>query len=205
MDATHDTGNDELTSAGPGTTEQSAVRLVLRLLALSKRACLCGVLLALDVNDRYKMQNPNNWYSLQRSNTDQHTYPIQDPASNTPTLTPTGAHNTQALPAVYSYATAARTTHGEQFCYCSIQSLIVYTTVARHHSHPSVGGHTPYAQPQYYSANGYHCPSPNPPPYTEYATELNRPQSLRRSEGESSYWTTVGGDTSRYHVGQSNR
>lgn len=163
------------------------------------------MLLALDVNDRYKMQNPNNWYSLQRSSTDQRTYPIQDPASNTPTLTPTGAHNTQAHPAVYSYATAARTTHGKDFRYSSIQSLIVYTTVARHYSHPSVGGHTPYAQPQYYSANGYHCPSPNPPPYTEYATELNRPQSLRRSESESSYWTTVGGDTSRYHVGQSNR
>lgn len=92
------------------------------------------------------------------------------------------------------------------FAITSIQSLIICTTVARHYSHPSVGGHTlSYAQPQYYNANGYHCPSPNPPPYTEYATELNRPQSLRHSEGESSYWTTVGGDTSRYHVGQSDR
>lgn len=87
----------------------------------------------------------------------------------------------------------------------AIQSLTPCTAVTRHISHSSMGAHTPYAQPQYYNTNGYHCPSPNPPPYTEYATELNRPQSLRHPEGESSYWTAIGGDTSRYLGGQSNR
>jgi hypothetical protein len=86
-----------------------------------------------------------------------------------------------------------------------IQSLIIYIAVARHISHPSLGAHTPYAQPQYYSQNAYPYPSPNPPPYTEYATELNRPQSLRHPESNLSYWATIGSDTSRYHGGQSNR
>jgi hypothetical protein len=78
------------------------------------------------------MQNPNNWYSSHRPNTDEHTYPM-DPASNTPTLTPTGAHNTQALPAVYSFATAARTTHGEDFCH-SFDTITHYL----YHSCPSL-------------------------------------------------------------------
>lgn len=87
-----------------------------------------------------------------------------------------------------------------------IQSLTIFAAVARHISHPSLGPHTSsYAQPQYYNPNAYQHPSPNPPPYTEYATELNRPQSLRHPESESSYWATTGGDTSRYHGGHSNR
>jgi hypothetical protein len=86
-----------------------------------------------------------------------------------------------------------------------IQSLTIGTAVARHFSHPSLGAHTPYAQPQYYNPNAYQHPSPNPPPYTEYATELNRPQSLRHLGSETSNWATTGADTSRYHGGHSNR
>ena len=87
-----------------------------------------------------------------------------------------------------------------------MRSLTIYTAVARHPSQLSMGAHSSsYAQPQYYNANGYHCPSPNPPPYTEYATELNRAPPLRHTEAESNYWTTVGGDTSRYHGGHVNR
>ena len=87
-----------------------------------------------------------------------------------------------------------------------IQSLTICNAVARHFSHPSLGAHTPsYAQPQYYNPNAYQHPSPNPPPYTEYATELSRPQSLRHPENESSYWSTTGADTSRYRGGHSNR
>ena len=88
----------------------------------------------------------------------------------------------------------------------SIQLLTMYTTVSRHVSHLSmVAQHTSsHAQPQYFNSNGFHSPSPNPPPYTEYA-ELNCPQSLRHREGESSYWTAIAGDSSRHLEGQSNR
>jgi hypothetical protein len=79
-------------------------------------SAFAACLLALDVNGRYKMQDSNQWYSLQRSNTDPHPYTIQDPASNTSTLTPS-VHDTHALPAVYSVTSAARTTHGEGSCH----------------------------------------------------------------------------------------
>lgn len=88
----------------------------------------------------------------------------------------------------------------------SILSLTIYTTVSRHNSHPSmVARTTSHPRPQYFNPNGYHSPSPNPPPYTEYATELNCPQSLRHQGSGSSYWTAIGGDSSRYLEGQSNR
>jgi len=86
------------------------------------------------------------------------------------------------------------------------KSLTIYTSVSRHRSNLSVVAHShSHAQPQYFNTNGFHSPSPNPPPYTEYATELNCPQPLQHQEGESSYWTTIGGDSSRYTEGQSNR
>ena len=88
----------------------------------------------------------------------------------------------------------------------SIQSLTICTTASRHHSHPSMVARTPsHPRPQYFNTNGYHSPSPNPPPYTEYATELNCPQSLRHQGSGSSYWTGIGGDSSRYLEGPSNR
>lgn len=71
------------------------------------------------------MQDPNHWYGLQRSNSDQHPHPIQDPPSNTSSLTPAGVHNAQALPAAYSFASAARSTHGEDF-YHSPVTIIHY-------------------------------------------------------------------------------
>lgn len=87
----------------------------------------------------------------------------------------------------------------------SAQQLTISSLVTRHLSHLSVGAHTAsYTQPHYYT-NGYHYPSPNPPPYTEYATQSNRLQSFRHPEGHSSYWTGVTNDTSRYLGGQSNR
>ncbi len=63
----------------------------------------------------------------------------------------------------------------------------------------------PRVQPHYYSANSYQYPSQNPPPYTEYATELNRPQSSQHVEGNSGYWPGARDDTLRYLGAQSNR
>ena len=60
------------------------------------------------------MQDPNHWYTPQRSNSGQHAYSIQDSASNTPTL-PSGLHDNQALSSVYSFAPAIRPTQGENF------------------------------------------------------------------------------------------
>lgn len=79
-------------------------------LKIKVRACA-----AINVNVQYKMQDSNHWYSLQRSNTGQHAYSIQDSASNTPTLPPTGLHDNQALSSVYSLASAVRPTQGESF------------------------------------------------------------------------------------------
>jgi hypothetical protein len=76
---------------------------------LKVRACA-----AINVNGQYKMQDPNHWYSLQRSNTGQRPYSIQDSASNTPSL-PAGLHDNQALSSVYSFTSAVRPTQGESF------------------------------------------------------------------------------------------
>ena len=78
-------------------------------LKIKVRACV-----AINVNGQYTMQDPNHWYSLQRSNTGQHAYSIQDSASNTPTLPPAGLHDNQALSSVYSFA-SVRPTQGESF------------------------------------------------------------------------------------------
>jgi hypothetical protein len=99
-----------LTSAGPGNLSVNQT-----LPRLSKRALWRACLLALDVDNRYKMQDSNHWYNLQRSNSNHHTYPMQDPASNTPTLTPAGAHDAQTLPAAYSFPSSSRTAHGDGF------------------------------------------------------------------------------------------
>lgn len=63
----------------------------------------------------------------------------------------------------------------------------------------------PCLQPHYYSANSYQYPSQNPPPYTEYATELNRPQSSQHIEGNSGRWPGARDDTLRYIGAQSSR
>src|SRR5712675_1450812 len=86
----------------------------LRVLRQGAPACAAG-LVDLNVNDQHKMQDSNNWYSLQRSNADQNAYSIQDPAPNTSTLAPAGFHDAQALPSLYSFASTARPTHGEGF------------------------------------------------------------------------------------------
>jgi hypothetical protein len=82
------------------------------ILKLRLKARACG---ALNVNDRYNMQDSNHWYSLQRSNTDPNAYSIQNPASNTPTLASAGPHDNQVLPSLYSFASAVRPTQGEIF------------------------------------------------------------------------------------------
>jgi hypothetical protein len=152
------------------------------------------------------MQDPNHWYSLKSSNTGEHTYHTQDPALSSSVRAPAGIHDPHALPGVYSFTSLTPTTHGEASSPSLSQPLTISSPVSRHLSHLSMGTHTAsYAQPHYYTTNGYHHPSPNPPPYTEYATESNRLQSFRHPESHSSYWTTAASDTSRYLGGQSNR
>lgn len=63
----------------------------------------------------------------------------------------------------------------------------------------------PCLQPHYYSANSYQYPSQNPPPYTEYATQLNRPQSSQHIGGNSPHWPGTRDDTLRYNGTRSNR
>jgi hypothetical protein len=70
---------------------------------------------------------------------------------------------------------------------------------------PPVGASIPCLQPHYYSANSYQYPSQNPPPYTEYATESNRPQSSQHIEGNSAHWPGTRNDTLRYNGARSNR
>ena len=79
-------------------------------LKVKVRACA-----AINVNGQYKMQDPNRWYNLRRSNTGQQAYSIQDSASNTPTLPPASLHGNQTLSSVYSFASAVRPTQGESF------------------------------------------------------------------------------------------
>jgi len=187
----------------PGGRTPFVLSVRLHTLKIKVRACA-----AINANGQYKMQDPNHWYSLQRSNTGQHAYSIQDSASNTPTLPSPGLHDNQALSSVYSFASAVRPTQGESFSLSLDSNYSPYIPVSRHLSHLSMVAHSPsppHAQSQYFNTNGCHSPSPNPPPYTEYATDLNSPQSLRHQEGESSYWTTIGGNTSRYTEEPSNR
>lgn len=96
---------------------------------------------ALNVNDQSKMQDHNHWYSLQRSNTDQHAYSIQDPVSNAPTLPPTGLHDNQALPSVYSFASAVRPTQGESLS-CSLDTVTHYIYHSVPSQFPSIHGRT---------------------------------------------------------------
>jgi hypothetical protein len=78
-------------------------------LKIKVRACA-----AINVNGQYEMQDSNHWYNLQRSNTGQHAYSIQNSASDTPTLPPAGLHDNQAMSSVYSIASAVRPTQGER-------------------------------------------------------------------------------------------
>ncbi|KAI0290109.1 hypothetical protein B0F90DRAFT_1654815 [Multifurca ochricompacta] len=127
------------------------------------------------------MQDSSSWYSRQSPDAGQHVYPMHDPVSSTSAASPEAVHDPQSLPAVYPFASATPTTH-----------------VTRHLSHLSVGASAPYEHPHYYNANGYHYPSSNPPPYTEYATEPSRLQAVRYPGGGSDYWAGVADDTSRY-------
>lgn len=135
------------------------------------------------------MQDPSGWYSRQRPNAGHHLYPIQEttPASSNPTTD--GVRGAPTLPAMYRdpFTSATSTTH-----------------VTHRPTLPPVGASIPCLQPHYYSANSYQYPSQNPPPYTEYATESNRPQSSQHIEGNSAHWPGTRNDTLRYNGARSN-
>ncbi|KAH9961425.1 hypothetical protein BGW80DRAFT_1438760 [Lactifluus volemus] len=126
------------------------------------------------------MQDSNPWYTLKGSNTGETLYRAQQSASSSSAPAPASIRDPHTLPGVYSFTPPTPTPH-----------------VSRHQSHLSMDGH--YVQPHYYTTNGYHYPSPNPPPYTEYAAESNRLQSFPHSESHSSYWTGITSDTSRQY------
>jgi cohesin loading factor subunit SCC2 len=162
--------------------------------------------LAIDVNDQNKMQDPNGWYSRQRSTAGHRLYPMQEPASGTSARALDSVHRAQALPAVYRdpFTSATSTTHGEVSSW-SQSNFLICVSVTHHSAHPPASASMPCLQPHYYSANSYQYPSQNPPPYTEYATELNRPQSSQHIEGNSGHWPSARDDTLRYIGAQSNR
>ena len=155
-------------------------------------------------NDQSKMQDPNGWYNRQRSNTGHHLYPVQEPVSGTSTRAPDSVHGAQALPAVYRdpFTSATSTSHGEVSSW-SQPNFLICVSVTHHPPRPPASPSMPCLQPHYYSANSYQYPSQNPPPYTEYATELNRPQSSQHIDGNSGHWAGARDDTLRYIGAQS--
>ncbi|KAH8982787.1 hypothetical protein EDB86DRAFT_3085925 [Lactarius hatsudake] len=155
-------------------------RLSAEILRNSRSRGAPACVLAININDQSKMQDPNSWYGRQRSNAGHHLYPMQEPASGASARAPDTVHGAQALPAVYcdTFTSATSTTHGE----VSSPGLGIILNLRFSDSSPR--------------------PS-NPPPYTEYATELNRPQSSQHIEGNSGYWTGARDDTLRYIGAQS--
>lgn len=149
------------------------------------------------------MQDTNPWYTLKGSNTGDNLYRAQQSASSSSVPTPATIRDPHTLPGVYSFTPPTPTPHGEYSSPTPSQLFNICFLVSRHQSHLSMDAH--YVQPHYYTTNGYHYPSPNPPPYTEYAAQSNRLQSFPHSESHSSYWTGITSDTSRYLEGQSSR
>jgi hypothetical protein len=98
-----------------------------------------GACAAVNVNGQYNMQDPNHWYSLQRSNTGQHAYSVQDSASNTPTLPPAGLHDNQALSPVYPFGSAMRPAQGESFS-LSLDTIHLLYNASVPSSFPSIHG-----------------------------------------------------------------
>jgi hypothetical protein len=160
---------------------------------------------AIDIS---KMQDPNGWYSRQRSNTAHNLYPMQETTSATSIRTPDGVHGsiTQTLPAMYRdpFTPATSTAHGELFS-LSPSNFLICVSVTHRPALPPASASMPCLQPHYYSDNSYQYPSQNPPPYTEYATELNRPQSSQHIGGNSDPWPGARDDTLRYIGARSNR
>jgi hypothetical protein len=148
------------------------------------------------------MQDTNPWYNLKGSNTGDNLYHAQESASSSSAPAPASIRDPHTLPGVYSFTPPTPTPHGEYPGPDSSQLFNICFLVSRQ-SHLSMDAH--YVQPHYYTTNGYHYPSPNPPPYTEYAADSNRLQSFSHSESRSSYWTSTTSDSSRYVDGQSSR
>jgi hypothetical protein len=152
------------------------------------------------------MQDPSGWYSRQRSNAGHHLYPMQEttPPSSVPTSDT--VHGAPTLPAMYRdpFTSATSTTHGEVSS-LSQSYFLICISVTHRPTLPPVGASMPCLQPHYYSANSYQYPSQNPPPYTEYATGSNRPQSAQHIGGNSAHWPGTRDDALRYSGARSNR
>ena len=152
------------------------------------------------------MQDSSGWYSRQRSNAGHHLYPMQETTSAPSVPTSDSVHGAPTLPGMYRdpFTSATSTTHGK-ISSLSQPYFSICISVTHRPTLPPVGASMPCLQPHYYSANSYQYPSQNPPPYTEYATQSNRPQSSQHIEGNSPHWPGTRDDTLRYNGARSNR
>ncbi len=81
------------------------------------------------------MQDPNGWYSRQRSNAGRHLYPMQEPASGTSARAPDSVHGAQTL-CRDPFTSATSTTHGEVSS--PGPSLVLNLHFSDPSSHPSI-------------------------------------------------------------------
>jgi cohesin loading factor subunit SCC2 len=71
--------------------------------------------------------------------------------------------------------------------------------VANHLGGLSIAAAIPsYIQPQFYAMNGSSYPQGNPPPYSEYASEVSYLGSQQAPANDSGYWENTRNDTVRY-------
>ncbi|KAI0051083.1 hypothetical protein FA95DRAFT_1554896 [Auriscalpium vulgare] len=123
----------------------------------------------------------NGWYNSPAGSYQQQGY--SQPPSSSSRAAADSVQDAQRLLAVYPLAASANPT----------------SHVTRHMSTLTVGGTAPsYVQPHYYSVGGFNYPAGNPPPYTEYATEVNHIQSQQPPAINSGYWETTRNDAVRY-------
>ncbi|KAI0064180.1 hypothetical protein BV25DRAFT_1934347 [Artomyces pyxidatus] len=128
----------------------------------------------------------NGWYAPPHGDYQQQAYPSSDASAGRAAAD--SVQDAHRLLAVYPFASATPTSN-----------------VTRHLSNLTVSTTTPsYVQPHYYSVHGFNYPTGNPPPYTEYATELNHLQSHQQPTNDSGYWANTRNDAVRYLGDQGN-
>ncbi|KAK0464696.1 uncharacterized protein EV420DRAFT_1725943 [Desarmillaria tabescens] len=100
-------------------------------------------------------------------------------------------HESHKLLAVYPMASATPSTH-------DIAGLTDSDIAARHLGNmTSVATPPSFVQPNYYSMQSTSYPQGNPPPYTEYASELTYLSSQNVSADDSGYWESTRNDAVR--------
>lgn len=139
--------------------------------------------------------NSNNWYPQQNYDARLQGSP-QAPIDR---IAADSVHDAQRLLAVYPMASATPSNHGRNLeldpCSKHILSLCC-NIVARHLGSMSIGAPMPsYIQPQYHGSS---YGQGNPPPYTEYAHEVDYLASHQVPLDDSGYWETTRNDALSY-------